>query len=113
MAFMAFGEYTFEGASNLTAYFETLINDSTYDSVGSPPQLFPDVPANNPYNLCNPNAVNGVDCGLAEDALYTNPAYMASFGAYYEGLCAGYGIPLAGCTPVSYTHLTLPTKRIV
>ena len=28
MAFMAFGEYTFEGASNLTAYFETLINDS-------------------------------------------------------------------------------------
>jgi iron complex outermembrane receptor protein len=108
MAFMAFGEYTFEGASNLTAYFETLINDSTYDSVGSPPQLFPDVPANNPYNLCNPNAVNGVDCGLAEDALYTNPAYMASFGAYYEGLCAGYGIPLAGCTPATFGLLNGP-----
>jgi iron complex outermembrane receptor protein len=108
MAFMAFGEYTFEGASNLTAYFETLINDSTYDSIGSPPQLFPDVPANNPYNLCNPNAVNGVDCGLAEDALYTNPAYMASFGAYYEGLCAGYGIPLAGCTPATFGLLNGP-----
>jgi iron complex outermembrane receptor protein len=108
MAFMAFGEYTFEGPGNLTAYFETLINDSTYDSVGSPPQLFPDVPANNPYNLCNPNAVNGVDCGLAEDALYTNPAYMASFGAYYEGLCAGYGIPLAGCTPATFGLLNGP-----
>jgi iron complex outermembrane receptor protein len=108
MAFMAFGEYTFEGSGNLTAYFETLYNDATYDSIGSPPQLFPDVPANNPYNLCNPNAVNGVDCGLAEDALYTNPAYMASFGAYYEGLCAGYGIPLAGCTPATFGLLNGP-----
>jgi iron complex outermembrane receptor protein len=108
MAFMAFGEYTFEGASNLTAYFETLVTDATYDSVGSPPQLFPDVPANNPYNLCNPNAENGVDCGLAEDALYTNPAYTASFGAYYEGLCAGYGIPLAGCTPATFGLLNGP-----
>ena len=108
MAFMAFGEYTFEGPGNLTAYFEALVNDATYDSVGSPPQLFPDVPANNPYNLCNPNAVNGVDCGLAEDALYTNPAYMASFGAYYEGLCAGYGIPLAGCTPATFGLLNGP-----
>ena len=108
MAFMAFGEYTFEGSGNLTAYFETLYNDATYDSIGSPPQLFPDVPANNPYNLCNPNAVNGVDCGLAEDALFTNPAYMASFGAYYEGLCAGYGIPLAGCTPATFGLLNGP-----
>jgi iron complex outermembrane receptor protein len=112
MSFMAFGEYTFEGASNLTAYFETLITDQTYDSVGSPPQLFPDVPANNPYNLCNPNAENGVDCGLAEDALYTNPAYMASFGAYYEGLCAGYGIPLAGCTPATFGLLNGPLGPI-
>jgi len=108
ISFMAYGEYTFEGDSNITAYFETLVNDATYDSVGSPPQLFPDVPANNPYNLCNPNAVNGVDCGLAEDALYTNPAYMASFGAYYEGLCAGYGIPLAGCTPATFGLLNGP-----
>jgi iron complex outermembrane receptor protein len=34
-------------------------------------QLFPDVPALNPYNLCNPNAENGVDCGLAYDAYLT------------------------------------------
>jgi iron complex outermembrane receptor protein len=106
--FMGFGEYSFEGDANLTAYFETLYSDADYETLGSPPQLFPDVPANNPYNLCNPAAENGVDCGLAEDALYTNPVFTAGFGAYYEGLCASYGIPLAGCTPATFGLLNGP-----
>jgi iron complex outermembrane receptor protein len=109
---MVFGEYTFEGDANITAYFETLYTEVEFETLGSPPQLFPDVPANNPYNLCNPNAENGVDCGLAEDALFTNPAYTASFGAYYEGLCASYGIPLAGCTPATFGLLNGPIGAV-
>ena len=66
----------------------------------------------NPYNLCNPMAENGVDCGLAQDALFTNPVYTAGFGAYYEGLCASYGIPLAGCTPATFGLLSGPVGAV-
>jgi iron complex outermembrane receptor protein len=111
-SFMAFGEYTFEGNSNLTAYFETLISDATYDSVGSPPQLFPDVPANNPYNLCNPNAENGVDCGLAEDALWTNPAYVAQFSEYYTRVAGCYGLPPEICSPAAFGLLNGPVGAV-
>ena len=61
---MGYGEYTFEGDANVTA--EAMYTRSDDDGISSlPPQLFPTVPANNPYNLCNPNAVNGVDWWLA------------------------------------------------
>ena len=109
---MGYGEYTFEGDANVTAFFEAMYTRSDDDGISSPPQLFPTVPANNPYNLCNPNAVNGVDCGLAQDALFTNPVYTAGFGAYYEGLCASYGIPLAGCTPATFGLLSGPVGAV-
>ena len=70
---------------NVTAYFEAMYTSAEDSAISSPPQLFLDVPAMNPYNLCNPMAENGVDCGLAQDALFTNPVYTAGFGAYYEG----------------------------
>jgi iron complex outermembrane receptor protein len=101
--FMAYGEYTFEGDSNLTAYFETLYSESDYSQMGQPAQFFPTVPANNPYNICNPDGVRGVDCGLAEDEfLFTNPGYSAAFLAaqgvtpdvYYGFLANGPSGPL-------------------
>ncbi len=78
MQFMAFGEYTFDGEANITPYFETMYSDFDFLSNSSEGQLFPDVPANNPYNICNPAAItgNGVDCGLAFDALMNNPAVI-------------------------------------
>ena len=109
---MLYGEYNFGGDANVTAFFEALYTEAEYDRVGSPPQLFPDVPANNPYNLCNPAAENGVDCGLAQDALFTNPVYTAAFGAYYEGLCANFGIPLVGCTPATFGLLSGPVGAV-
>jgi iron complex outermembrane receptor protein len=115
---MTYGEYNLGGDANITAYFEVMYTSAEDSQQGSPPQLFPDVPAMNPYNLCNPMAENGVDCGLAQDALYTNPVYIAGFGATYEGLCASYGIPLAGCTPATFGLLygaigAVPTLPIV
>ena len=78
--FMSYGSYTFEGDANVTAYYEMLYSKNDYYQLGRPPQFFPLVPANNPYNICNPNGVRGVDCGLAEDEfLFTNPGYARAF----------------------------------
>ena len=107
-SFMGFGEYTFEGDANITAYFETVYGDTQYDQLGSPPQLFPDVPANNPYNLCNPNAENGVDCGTAQDGLWTSPAYVAQFSNHYTNLNGCYGLPPSVCSPAAFGLLSGP-----
>lgn len=62
---MAYGEYTLEGAANITPFFEAnysrarIISDNT-----GAPQLFPFVPASNPTNPCNRTATGGVDCRL-------------------------------------------------
>jgi iron complex outermembrane receptor protein len=78
---MAFGEYTFAGEANITPYFEALYAKREFFSHSRNPQFFPFVPANNPYNICNPNATGGgrqgVDCGLAWDALLNNPGFRA------------------------------------
>ncbi len=99
---MAYGEYTLVGEANLTPYFEIMYSqrDSFQDSGGY--QLFPSVPGDNPFNPCNPAAAGGVDCGLAHDSVLDDPTYRAAFANYYEGTCAYYGIPLAGCTPNAF-----------
>ncbi len=76
--FMAFGEYTFEGNANITPYFEVLYAEIDFFSRSRTPQFFPFVPALNPFNLCNPGAANGVDCGLAYDDLVNNPNVVAA-----------------------------------
>jgi iron complex outermembrane recepter protein len=108
--FMAYGEYTLNGEANITPYFEVLYSDFSFSSRSAQGQLFPFVPALNPYNLCNPAAItgDGVDCGTAQDALYTNPNYQVQFGQRWESLCAQFGIPLAGCTPAVFGLLTGP-----
>ncbi len=105
---LSYGEYTFDGEANVTPYFEVMHAEYDFFSNSSEGQLFPFVPANNPFNICNPAAVGGVDCGLAADALYTNPNYIAQFGANFEDLCASFGIPLAGCTPDAFGLLNGP-----
>ncbi len=81
---MAYGEYTFEGEANLTPYFEANYSylRGEFKERGEG-QLFPEVPALNPFNLCNPNQPNGIDCGLATDAFLDNPSIAANFAAVY------------------------------
>ena len=80
---MAYGEYTFAGESNITPYFEvTYAQRDVYIDAGAF-QLFPFVPGTNPYSPCNPGGVNGVDCGLAYDALLDDPDYAARFAGTY------------------------------
>lgn len=94
---MAYGEYTLEGEMNLTPYFELLYSErETFNNTGAI-SVFPDVPANNPFNLCNPEAENGVDCGLAQSALYSNPNVVARFAQRFGGFCASRGFTPVGC----------------
>ena len=100
---MVYGEYTFAGEANITPYFEILYNQRETFAQSSPGGALAtqdlNVPGTNPYNPCNPNGVDGVDCGLAWDSVLTDPSYIAAFGRRYEGLCAQFGFTLAQCTP--------------
>lgn len=80
LSIMAYGEYTMEGEMNLTPFFEIQFNrrDVFADS-GETAQFFPLVPADNPFNICNPNGVRGIDCGLAVDAFWANPNVIQQY----------------------------------
>ena len=80
----AYGEYTFAGDMNLTPYFEWMHNRRQVETYSPGAVLFEEVPANNPFNLCNPNGVNGVDCGLAFDSVMANPVYLERFVARWS-----------------------------
>jgi iron complex outermembrane receptor protein len=64
---MAYGEYTFDGDWNITPFFEANYSRSDVTARGNVPQLFPVVGNRNPFNPCNLNQPNGVDCGLAQN----------------------------------------------
>ena len=87
---MAFGEYTIAGEANLTPYFEANYAFLEVAANSGEGQLFPEVPALNPFNLCNPNQSQGVDCGLAMGAYLDNPSIAANIAAAY------------GLTPVQF-----------
>ena len=79
---MAYGEYTFDGEMNLTPFFEIQYNErDVFSDSGESAQFFPFVPANNPYNICNPTGLQGVDCGLANDAFWADPNVIAAYQA--------------------------------
>jgi len=80
---MAFGEYTISGEANLTPYFEANYAFLDVEANSGEGQLFPDVPALNPFNLCNPNQPQGVDCGLAMGAYLDNSSIAANIAAAY------------------------------
>ncbi|WP_057883492.1 TonB-dependent receptor domain-containing protein [Tsuneonella troitsensis] len=64
---MAYGEYEFGGDWNITPFFEVNYSRADVEARGNVPQLFPVVGNRNPFNPCNLNQPNGVDCGLAQN----------------------------------------------
>ena len=100
---MSYGEYTFAGEANITPYFELLYNQRKTTALSSPAGAIAsnalNISGSNPYNPCNPDGLNGVDCGLAWDSVITDPNYIAGFGRNYEGLCAQFGYPIEECVP--------------
>ncbi len=97
----AYGEYTLEGDMNLTPYFEFLWGNRSFYTSSWVQTLAPEVPADNPFNICNPAAEGGVDCGIAQAALLTNPHYISSFAEYYTDRDGCYGLPVDECTPAN------------
>ena len=66
---LAYGEYTFPGAANVTPFFEALYSraEITSDNTGLA-QLFPSVPDLNQFNPCNIfTNPNGTDCRAADN----------------------------------------------
>ena len=104
---IAHGEYTLEGEYNITPFFEALYATRDVFADNGVYQLFPSVPAGNPFNICNPNGA-GVDCGLAWDALLTNPNFVAQFAQQFAGFCASRGVPASACTPTTFGQLSGP-----
>ncbi len=128
LQFMGYGEYTFDGEANITPYFEVMYSEINFFSNSSEGQLFPGVPANNPFNICNPAAANGVDCGLAYDAMMNNPNFvnqvLGAFGCDPSsgGSCdqTGGAIGAAAVTPIvsvagdrNFTKVSGDQSRIV
>jgi len=80
---MLVGELTLDGSLNATPYFEVMYNNLKTSRVSGQPQLFPFVSANNPFNPCNINQPDGVDCNAAYNSLLLDPNYLANFENYY------------------------------
>ena len=57
-----YGEYDFGNDSNTSVYFEGLYALRKTQLFGPGASIFPDVPANNPFNPCNQGQPNGVNC---------------------------------------------------
>ena len=120
---MAFGEYNLEGEGNHTVFFELNYGRRQTYSIAGGAQLFPWVPADNPYNLCNVDGENGQDCYAAIDAVHSDPAYVAQYleDGIGSGLFAGrrdtdmadFGLP--GTTWGQYyaNFIVMPKMRLV
>ncbi len=99
---MAYGEYTLPGEANVTPYFEVLYaRRESFQDAGAY-QFFPWVPAEYAFSPCNPNGVNGVDCGLAHDSILDDPTYRAAFTDYYVSNFGCFGLPPSACLPESF-----------
>lgn len=85
MSFMAYGEYNLEGEGNHTLFFEAQYGSRETYSIAGGYQLFPYIPANNPFNLCNPAAANGIDCGEFVNAINSNPNFVNEFNNTFNG----------------------------
>lgn len=87
---MAYGEYTFPGAANITPFFEFNFSriEVVADNAGNP-QLFPYVPDLNQFNPCNQfTNPDGVDCRAADNAL------QGLAGFPFPPLSTGFATPV-------------------
>ncbi len=102
VAAMAYGEYTFAGEMNITPYFELIYSKAETQQRSTGGIIQQGLPANNPFNPCNPNGTRGVDCGQAYNAVIDDPEFVESWRDFYEGLCAQFGFSRAQCVPALF-----------
>lgn len=111
----AFGEYTLDGAANITPFFEVLYSRTETNIDSGTFQLFPTVGADNPFNPCG---TNGVDCG--SNNFDFNQDFVDRWNTYYRDrdpnrdgnqgdarICAtfaGGAFDNAACTPFLFGY---------
>lgn len=111
----AFGEYTLDGAANITPFFEVLYSRTETNIDSGTFQLFPLVGADNPFNPCG---TNGVDCG--SNGFNFDQGFIDRWNTYYRDrdpnrdgnqsdarICAtfaGGAFDNAGCTPFIFGY---------
>ncbi|NVJ99379.1 MAG: TonB-dependent receptor [Alphaproteobacteria bacterium] len=62
ISIVANGEYNLQDDNDTTLFFDGFFAQRESDIFAPGTQLFEVVPADNPYNICNPDGLNGVDC---------------------------------------------------
>lgn len=62
LSVVANGEYSFEDENDTRVYFDALYATRNSDQFTPGAQMFENVPSSNPYNPCNPDGLNGIDC---------------------------------------------------
>ncbi len=99
LAFLSYGEYTFDDIGFLgetTAYFEASYSQrETFIDSGAF-QLFPNVPGTNPFNPCNPDGINGVDCQEAYETALLDPTFVSNFVDIYGVPPTAFGFLFTG-----------------
>ncbi|MEM9168128.1 MAG: TonB-dependent receptor [Pseudomonadota bacterium] len=100
----SYGEYQIGGPADITAFYEASYGFRRNTGFSDGAQVFPEVPATNPFNPCNPDGVNGVDCGAAAAAFYSNPnidgPITDAFGLPNGSLTGVLGLGPSGAIPV-------------
>lgn len=92
----SYGEYTLEGDMNVTPYYDALFSKRNVKTDSGALQFFPQVPASNPFNPCNPEADGGVDCAEAFIDFANDPEVAATF------------LNVFGRTPAEFQALGVP-----
>ena len=113
-SFMAFGDYTFENGTEV--YFELQHAEKETYSINGGVELYPMVPAGNPYNICNPANDNGFDCGLyggtiLQDADFiadATPSYNDAYGFDVVSYYTGFGYDDFGTCTMQYASYCAP-----
>ena len=112
-SFMGYGEYTLQGNMNLTPFFEVGYSKTEVELNSGAAQFFPEIPADNPFNPCNPDGA-GVDCNLAFDAFFANPSIIALFTEAQGGnppAAFGLGIGVRGPAGVNVPTTIVTSVR--
>jgi iron complex outermembrane receptor protein len=64
------GDYLFQDANDTRFFYEGLYAQRKSDVFASTGQIFPRVSANNPFNICGTDPINGIDCRAGVGAPY-------------------------------------------
>jgi len=104
-----YGEYRLSGEWELNPFFELHYNRRDTVARANEPLLFLPVPPQNPYNVCNPDGLAGVDCFLAVNGFWAEPHVVERVTELYGAPPQAFGL---GLNPPAGAMWILPIVRV-